>query len=197
MRLGLISLLSSLAVSTIVLAGKSPRLTFQGIDVKLPILLPQVRLAAESTGGFRFEYNDCDGGFWETVVFGRKEGTLVFVTFNTPVIRGGTASQNAVAAMEGGNHFIKGITGQFQLLNAKTNANRVILKTLKGRLDWGAGTLANDSDAKDRPTPKATEEIELKEIPYSRTNPFDYESMLSDLRALPGCGSATLRKMCN
>jgi len=177
------------------ISAKGPRNTkTTGAKLPIPFILPEVTFNKRNISAFQFEFNNCDGGSWETVVFKNKNGILVLVSFNTPGIAGAVPKQVALIGLTAKQQFIRGIRGTFDLVNPSRDSNGRIKKTLQG-------TLTLDEESQD---PKSgaissisvMEPIQLEGLSFSRTRPFDFDSMLSDLRSIPGLEKAKLTKMC-
>lgn len=164
--------------------------------MKLPVILPEIRINFDKKGGFQFEFNNCEGGTWETIVFSHHNGELIFISFNTPVVKNGITTQNAIASLKGTKRFTEGVKGAFKLVNPHQDSDGVIRKTLIGTLNLGSETFVEGSDGVCSTVYEDTKEIELKDIAVSRRRPFDFESVRSDLRALPGLKREEIRKMC-
>jgi hypothetical protein len=158
--------------------------------MKLPIVLPQVQIEPNPKEGFVFGFNNCDGGYWETVVFPIQSGEIVLVTFSTPTIAGAGSSQSALGALRGTDRLIEGWKGKLTLKTSSADKNR---SALKGTLSKRSGEFAEDASGNCQ-NHEDTQAINLKNIPRFASS--DYDLVLSALQSLPGLKNAKLSKMC-
>ena len=131
-------------------------------EMKLPVILPEVVISVENNGEFQFKYNNCDGEFWETIVFKNKKGRLVFLTFTTPPTKGAIPSQAALGELNGTHLSSEKLNGTFTLSTSPLESDGVIRKTLRGTLNLGRETFVESSDGACRQVYEDSENVTLQ-----------------------------------